>query len=154
MTNGLETLNPDFREVLLALVDARAAFVVVGAYALAVHGVPRATGDIDILVRPTPENAALVWQGLVAFGAPLGAAAVTREDFARRGMVYQIGLPPCRIDVLTEISGVTFEEAWDTRVTRTLAGRTIAFLGREALLRNKRASGRPRDLADADQLER
>jgi hypothetical protein len=153
MTGGLEALNPDFREVLMALTDAHAEFVVVGAYALAVHGIPRATGDIDILVRPTRENAALVWQGLVAFGAPLGAAGVAQADFARPGMVYQIGLPPRRIDVLTEISGVAFEEAWNTRVTRTLEGRTIAFLGREALVRNKRASGRPKDLTDADRLE-
>ena len=149
----LRGLNADFRDLLACLGREGVEFVVVGAYALAFHGIPRATGDIDIFVRATPANAERVWRALVAFGAPLAAAEVEATDFARPGMVYQIGLPPRRIDVMTEISGVPFEEAWDSRVTADLEGLPIAFIGREALIANKRASGRLRDLADVERLE-
>lgn len=149
----LPDLNADFRDLLVCLGREEVEYVLVGAYALALHGVPRATGDIDVLVRPTPENAERVWRALVGFGAPLGAARIEPRDFATPGLVYQIGLPPRRIDVLTEISGVSFDEAWATRVIAELDGRPVPFLGRATLIANKRASGRLKDLADVERLE-
>jgi hypothetical protein len=154
MTPSLDDLNPDFRDLLRALVDSQVEFVVIGAYALSFHGAPRASGDIDIFVKPSAENASRVWRGLAAFGAPVAAVGVTPEDFTKPDLVYQMGLPPRRIDILTSISGVSFDEAWDSRVPATLDGQTIHFIGREAFLRNKLAAGRPKDLADAARLKR
>jgi hypothetical protein len=148
----LEGLHEDFRDLLVLFADAGVEFVIVGAYALAFHGVPRASGDIDLLVRPSVENAQQVFDALARFGAPLHSGGVTAADFAQRGVVYQIGLPPRRIDVLTEISGVTFDEAWASRVVTEVEGRTVGFIGRAALLTNKEASGRPKDIADAARL--
>lgn len=147
-------LNVDFLDLLEAFARARVEFLVVGAHALAAHGIPRATGDLDVWVRATPENAVRVVAGLEAFGAPLSAHGVTAADFERLGTVYQMGLPPRRIDVLTQISGVTYEEALAGRVAVSIGGRSVFFLGREAMLRNKRAAGRPKDIVDADLLER
>lgn len=151
---SLDNLNEDFRDVLRLFSDGDVDFLLVGAYALALHGAPRASGDIDLFVRPSAENAAKVHAALVAFGAPLTEQFVTVDDFARPGVVYQIGLPPRRIDVLTEISGLSFDEAWATRETVSLEGRSIPFIGREAFIRNKEAAGRPKDLADAARLKR
>ena len=151
---SLEGLHEDFRELLVLLVEAGVEFVIVGAYALALHGAPRASGDIDLFVRPKRENAERVYQALARFGAPRDAANVAPDDFTRPGMVYQIGLPPRRIDILTEISGLTFDEVWASRETTELEGRRVAFIGREAFLRNKQAAGRPKDLADAARLRR
>jgi hypothetical protein len=148
----LEGLNEDFRDLLVLLVDAGVEFVIVGAYALAFHGAPRASGDIDLFVRPSRANASRGFSALARFGAPLEAAGLTAADFARPGTVYQIGLPPRRVDVLTEISGLTFDEAWASRVTAEVAGRTVSFIGRAALLRNKQATGRVKDAADAARL--
>ena len=145
--------NEDFLDVLRALVEAGAEFVVVGAHALAVHGVPRATGDLDVLVRPTRDNAARVFDALRAFGAPLEAHGVRTEDFEKPSTVYQVGLPPRRIDVLTAISAVSFDEAWSSRVDVEVEEMTIPFLGREALIANKRAAGRDKDLVDVRLLE-
>ena len=147
MTEHAE-LNEDFRDMLMCLADAEVEFVIVGAHALAAHGLPRATGDIDVLVRPTADNAARVIQALLAFGAPAAAHGVTADDFARPGQVYQLGLPPRRIDLLTSIDGVTFEEAFDTRMEARVSGLVLPFLSRDALIANKRAAGRPKDLAD------
>lgn len=149
----IEGLNPDFRDMLLALVGEDVDFVIVGAYALALHGVPRSTGDLDILVRPTEQNAERVWRALAAFGAPVETAGVTSADFATPGVVYQVGQPPRRIDILTEISGVTFEEAWASRESVSLEDRTIPFIGRAEFIRNKEATGRPKDLADVSRLK-
>lgn len=147
-------LNPDFLDLLDAFTKAQVEFIVVGAHALAAHGVVRATGDLDVWVRPSAENAARVVTGLTAFGAPLAQHGVSAADFAKVGTVYQMGLPPRRIDVLTQISGVEFAEAWADRTFVTVRGTPTAFLGREALLRNKRAAARPKDLVDVDLLER
>jgi hypothetical protein len=154
MTPSLDDLNPDFADLLRSLADSGVEFVVVGAYALSFHGAPRASGDIDIFVRPSPDNAAKIWRALFAFGAPLSAAGVVQADFEKPDLVYQIGLPPRRIDVLTSISGVSFEEAWSTRAAATVEGRTIHFIGRDMYVRNKLAAGRPKDLADAARLSR
>lgn len=146
-------MTGDWSDALLALRAARARFLVVGAHALAVHGVPRATQDLGVWVEATEENAERVWRALVEFGAPLTDLGITREDFVRPGTVIQIGLPPNRIDVLTEISGVgDFAVAWAGRVERTVRDVPIAFLGRESLLANKRAAGRLKDLADVEAL--
>lgn len=144
-------MNRDFAEMLAALSAAGAKYLVVGAHALAVHGRPRATGDLDIWIRPTPQNAAHVWSALEEFGAPLHV--LRREDLTSPGIVFQIGVPPNRIDILTEVTGLRFDEAWRDRVAVSLFGIEVPVLGREHLLRNKRAVGRPRDLADVAELE-
>jgi hypothetical protein len=145
-------VNEDFRDLLAAFLAAGVRFVVVGAHAMAVHGVPRATGDLDVWIDPDPENAERAWSAVVRFGAPMSSMGVTREDFARPDQVVQIGLPPRRIDVLTSISGVTFEDAWPDRVVHEIEGLAVPFLGRAALVRNKRASARAKDLADLEAL--
>lgn len=149
----LRGLNPDFRDVLMCFGREEVEYVLVGAYALAFHGVPRATGDIDVFVRPSPANAERTWRALVAFGAPLSSAGVEPKDFATPGLVYQIGIPPRRVDVLTAISGISFDEAWESRRTADLEGTPVSFIGRKALIANKRASGRLKDLADVERLE-
>ena len=144
-------MNRDFAEMLSALSEAGADFLVIGAHAVAVHAHPRATGDLDIWVRATPENAERVWTALVAFGAPLHQ--LTREDLASDDVVFQIGVAPNRIDLLTTIGGVRFDEAWPRRTTVELWGLSVPVIGREDLVRSKRAAGRPRDLADLAELE-
>ena len=151
---SLGSLNEDYRDVLLEFSDEGVEFLLVGAFAVAFHGVPRATGHMDVFVRASIENAKGVHAALVRFGAPLESACVAPADFEQPGMVYQMGLPPRRIDVLTEISGITFDEAWGSRDSAELEGRMIAIIGREDLLRNKEASGRPKDVADGSRLRR
>ena len=145
--------NEDFVDVLRCLAQEGCDCVIVGAYALAAHGIARATGDIDIFVRPTDDNAARVFQALTRFGAPLAAHGTTPRDFASAGTVYQLGLPPRRIDILTAISGVSFEEAVKDSVEGRVGAQVARCIGREAMIRNKRASGRTKDLADAEALE-
>ncbi|MEM1413901.1 MAG: hypothetical protein AAGH15_03330 [Myxococcota bacterium] len=128
-------------------------FIVVGAHALAAHGAPRATGDLDILVRPVPANAERVFRALVRFGAPVAAHGVGPEDFERPGTVYQLGLPPNRIDILTQLSGVDFEEAAREPVLGRLGPEPVRCIGLDAMIRNKRAAGRTKDIADAETLE-
>jgi hypothetical protein len=152
--SGQPLLQGDFADLLAALRAAGAEYLVVGAYAMAFHGVPRATGDLDVLVRPTADNAERVWRALEDFGAPLEATGLTPADLATPGTVYQMGLPPRRIDLLTSISGVSFEEAWATRADLSIAGTIVPIIGRDALVRNKRATGRAKDLADLEILER
>ena len=146
-----QLLNPDFKDMLSGLKEAEADYLIVGAYALAAHGYPRATGDLDIWVRPTPENSIRVWRALAAFGAPV--SQLSPDDLSNRGVVFQIGLAPRRIDVLTSISGVEFEIAWRNRMTFRMDGMEVQVIGRDDLLVNKRASGRPKDLADAATLD-
>ncbi len=142
----------DFRDLLAELVRAEARFLVVGAHALGVHGVPRATVDLDVWIDTSPENAKRVWTALAAFGAPLDALQIREADLTRPDMVAQFGLPPYRIDILTGISGVSFAEAWDGRVEELFDDVRVPFIGRAALIRNKRASGRTKDLADLEAL--
>ena len=144
-------LNPNFKDMLLALNDAGAEYLVVGAYALAVHGNVRATGDIDIWVRPTAENASKVWQALEVFRAP--KRNLSLEDLCDPDVVYQVGVAPFRIDFLTSIDGVTFDDAWANRRDTTFDGVHIMVIGRNELIENKKVSGRPKDLADAAWLE-
>lgn len=146
-------MSRDMREMLDALSGAGVEFLVVGAFAMAAHGVPRATGDIDIWIRPEPENARRVIEALASFGAPLGAHGVSAGDFGRTGLVYQLGVPPNRIDLLTSIDGLGFDEAWPRRASGHLLGRVVPILSREDIVRNKRASGRAKDLIDIELLE-
>lgn len=126
--------------------------MVVGAYALAAHERPRATGDIDIWVRPAPNNASRVWAALVRFGAPLNE--LTLEDLSAPGITFQMGMEPKRIDILTSISGVTFDEAWPNRIYVEHDDVRYAVIGKTDLIRNKRAAGRPKDLVDVTNLVR
>lgn len=145
-------MNDDFRDLLAALLEAGARFLVVGAHAMAVHGVPRATGDLDVWIDADEANGERVWTALLRFGAPVAAVGVRREDLTRADTVIQIGLPPRRIDLLTSITGVGFDEAWPARVTHRVSDLAIPFLGRAELVRNKRALGRAKDLADIEAL--
>jgi len=144
-------VNPDFCDMLSALCEEDVEFLLVGAYALAVHGYPRATGDLDIWVRPSADNAARVWNALKRFRAPF--FDLTPEDLQTPGTVFQIGNAPRRIDILTSISGVEFEEAWPERIAAEVEGSCFGVIGRPHLLQNKKAAGRPKDLADVAWLE-
>ncbi len=145
-------LNPDFKDMLSALSEANVDYLVVGAYAMAAHGYPRATGDLDLWVRPTAENAEKVWKALSAFGAPV--SKLSAHDFSTPEIVYQIGIAPRRIDILTSISGVAFNHAWSRRISIELDGLTVPIIGRSDLLANKRAAGRSKDVADVERLDR
>ncbi len=143
-------MNRDFVEMLSALSAAGARFLIVGAHALAAHGAPRATGDLDIWIHATKENAARVLAALQAFGAPL--FDLTESDLCAKDTVFQIGLPPSRIDILTGISGVLFEGAWERRIEVAVGDLRVATIGRADFIANKRAAGRPRDLLDLELL--
>lgn len=145
-------MNEDFLDFLRALVGERVRFLLVGAHALSVHGVPRATGDLDVWIDVEADNVSRVWSALRAFGAPMEELGITLNDLARPDTVVQFGLPPRRIDVLTGLTGLDFESAWNGRDIRAIEGMQIAFLGRGALIENKRATGRLKDLADLEAL--
>lgn len=145
--------NTDFLDLADALLAAKADFLVVGAFALAQHGLLRATADIDFVVRASPENARRVIEALRVFGAPLASVGVGEADFATPGKTYQMGIKPRRIDILTELSGVSFDAAWSGRLTKKVFGRELPFIGVAELRQNKVASGRPKDLADAAWLD-
>lgn len=145
--------HEDFVDLVSCLNAEGCDFVVVGAHALAAHGSPRATGDLDLFVRPARGNAERVIRALARFGAPLGAHGVSIEDFVVPGMVYQIGLPPRRIDLLTELSGISFDDAVSDPLTGHLGSEPVRYIGLEAMLANKRACGRSKDMADVEVLE-
>jgi MFS family permease len=149
---GAMTLNRDFRDLFAALSEAGARYLLVGGYAVAFHAEPRFTKDLDVWAESTPENAVRVLQALRAFGAAVGD--LTAADLTRPGLVFQIGVPPNRIDVVTSIDGVTFGEAWAGQVETTYGDQTVPVIGRRHLIQNKRASGRPQDLLDIELLER
>ncbi len=144
-------MNPDFRDMLSALNAEGAEYLLVGAYALAVHGMPRATGDIDLWVRPSAANAQRVLSALRRFGAPL--ADLSEADLMAPGTVFQVGVAPRRIDLLTSIDAVEFDEAWRNRLLTSLEGIEVPVLSRSDFVRNKRALGRPKDLADVAWIE-
>jgi hypothetical protein len=144
-------LNQDFVDLLRSFVDGDVRFLLVGAYAVGVHGHVRTTVDMDVWIDATPENAERAYAALAAFGAPL--AHLTKEDLSRPGIIFQMGVPPRRIDIITVISGVSFAEAWPHRIRGSYAGVEFPVIGSAELLRNKRATGRPKDLIDVDALE-
>jgi predicted nucleotidyltransferase len=144
-------LNEDYKEMLQCLLEENVRFLLVGAYAVAVYGYPRATKDIDIFVRAAPENASSLMKALARFGAPL--SGVSESDFSTEGIVFQIGNSPRRIDILTRISGVEFERAYANRKTISVAGMDVPIISLEDLIANKRATGRTQDLADVEKLQ-
>lgn len=144
-------LQRDLREFVELLNSLQVEFIVVGGHAVAFHGHPRFTGDIDFLVAPTPANAARLVEALQRFG--FGALGLVADDFLRRDRVIQLGRPPNRIDLLTSISGVEFADAWSGRIAGHLDDLPVSYLGLSDLLQNKRAAGRVKDLADVAKLE-
>lgn len=144
-------MNPHFSEMLSALSAEDAEFLVVGAFALSAHGYVRATGDLDLWVRCSSENAERVMRAITRFGAPL--QDLTLDDLNTLDIVFQIGVAPVRIDILTSIAGVDFDEAWADRVLTRFDGNDYPTLSRDHLLQNKRAAARPKDLNDVLWLE-
>lgn len=145
-------LTKDSREFVECLRSNKVEFLIVGAIAVAWHGFPRYSGDVDFLVRPSHENALRLIAALEQFG--FGGLGLTVDDFSREDRVIQLGVEPNRIDLMTSISGMPFDEAWASRIPAVIDGVQIDVIGREALIRNKRASGRSKDLIDAAELER
>ena len=144
-------LNPDWSEFLRALIVHRVRFLLIGGHAVAGHAEPRLTEDIDVLVEPTAENGQRLHAALAAFG--FGSVAPPAEQLAEPDKVFMLGRKPWRIDILTTIAGVSFEEAWAGRVPADFAGGPLFVIGREALIKNKRAAGRDKDLLDVALLE-
>jgi hypothetical protein len=146
-------IGDDWFDLLTEFRDAGVRFLVVGAHAMAVHGFPRATQDLDVWLDPTSDNAARAIEALARFGAPIGALGISIEDLSTPGLVVQLGLPPNRVALLTSISGVDyFDSAWQGRSEHDIRGTSVPFLDRTRLRQNKRASGRPKDLADLETL--
>lgn len=146
-------MNEDFLELLSSLLGAEARFLVIGAYAVGVHGRPRATKDLDVWIDATAENAPRVLEALRKFGAPLGD--LSSSDLDHVGTGFKMGIPPRRIDILTQIEGLTFAEAWPNRIEAEFGeGVRCPVIGLADILTNKRAAGRPQDLADVAVLER
>jgi predicted nucleotidyltransferase len=143
-------IYPDFRDMLASLNSRRVEFIVVGAYALAHHGIPRNTGDLDLFVRPTPDNASRLLEALQDFG--FGSLGLKQEDFTEPGQVVQLGYPPVRIDLLTSITGVPWEQAHAGSVEGEYGGVAVRVIGRKDLAANKKATGRTKDLADLETL--
>ena len=144
-------LNSDFRDILSAFCEEKVEFMLVGAYAVAAHGLPRATGDIDLWVKCSEKNAERVWAAIMNFGAPL--ANISKQDFITRGNVVQIGVMPRRIDILTQITGIEYEEAEQQLITIEIEGLAIPVIGLAHLVQNKSAVGRPQDKADVARLQ-
>jgi hypothetical protein len=144
--------NPDFRDLFAALSAQGADFLVVGGHAVMLYTQPRYTKDLDVWVRPTRENAEKVFRALADFGAPLTGVQI--DDFATPGTIFQIGVAPNRIDVLTSLEGLEFDSAWSSRTKSTYGGVPIGVLSADDLITNKRAVARPQDLLDVDALTR
>lgn len=145
-------LHQDIRQFIELCLSQKVDFLLVGGYALAFHGAPRFTEDIDLLLLVSAENAEKIFQVLTDFG--FGNVGLNEEDFLEPGQVIQLGRSPNRVDLLTGISGVTWEEAWKSRIPVSLDGLEIAAIGKEELIRNKLATGRPQDFADVARLKK
>ena len=143
-------LNEDYKEMLQLLLEEKASFMVVGAYAMAAHGFPRATGDLDIWVDPSPRNSKGVFRSLARFGASL--TGVHEHDLTLPGTIYQIGIVPRRIDIITSIDGVGYEEARPKAVVVDLEGLPVPILSLDHLIKNKESTGREKDALDAKTL--
>lgn len=145
-------VNRDFRDLFAALNDADVRYLVVDAHAVAYYAEPRFTKDLDVWVDPSPANAIRVMVALQAFGAPL--AGISESDFAEPGVTLQIGVAPNRIDIATDIDGVTFETAWPSRTDAQFGDQRVWIIGRDDLVANKKTAGRPQDLLDLATLAR
>ena len=144
-------MNPDFKELLLIFNAHNVEYLIVGAHALAAYGHVRATKDLDVWVKPSRKNAEEVLNALSDFGAPL--RDLTIDDLSKTGTIFQIGIPPLRIDIITEIDGVNFEDAWPARFQTSLGGVPAFVISREHLITNKKTAARLQDLADVEKLE-
>ena len=144
--------NSDFSDLLAALNAAGAEYLVVGAHALAAHGHPRASKDLDVWVHATAENAERSYRALASFGAPLDDLRV--DDLATAGTIFQIGVEPVRVDIITSIGGVEFGEARPDRISADYGDQSVSVISRRHLIQNKKAVGRPQDVADVDALEK
>ncbi|OGS21703.1 MAG: hypothetical protein A2252_11470 [Elusimicrobia bacterium RIFOXYA2_FULL_39_19] len=144
-------LNEDYKEMLRAFTGNKVKFLVVGAYAMGVYGYPRATGDFDIWVEATPENSKNIYKALKQFGAPL--AEISTATFAEKGIVFQIGVAPRRIDVLTQIDGVNFKQAYKAKEEVVIDGTKIPFLSKKHLIKNKKTTYREKDRIDINCLK-
>jgi hypothetical protein len=143
---------PNHKDLITSLSDAGARFLVVGGYAVGSYGYARYTGDLDVWIDTSSENVDIVWRVLVEFGAPMGP--LKPEDLKDPNLILQLGIPPERVDILCSVSGLLFEKAWEHRQVRDVMGLAIPFLSKQDLIDNKRATGRPKDLADIDWLEK
>jgi len=144
-------LNPDWSEFLRLLLSHHVRFVIVGGHAVAGHGEPRLTEDLDVFVEVSPENAARIRDALTDFG--MGDSVPSQEALLERGRIWMIGRKPRRIDILSEIDGVTFEECWRGHTEAEFSPQALPVIGRAELIKNKRASGRAKDLGDLERLE-
>jgi hypothetical protein len=144
-------LNEDYKEMLQILLKNRVDFLVVGAYAMGVHGYPRATGDFDLWIATSPENSVSVYNSLKEFGAPL--SEINKDTFCEEGIVFQIGVAPRRIDIITKIDGVNFENACQTKINVEIEGISIPFISKDNLIKNKESTGREKDKLDAGYLK-
>lgn len=142
-------IHPDFRDFIKSLQDSNVTFLIVGAYALARHGAPRFTGDLDVWIKPDADNAHALLTALQNFG--FSSLKITEEDILS-GQTIQLGYPPVRIDLLTKLTGLATDEIWDGKVEGSFGDLTVYYLGKECLIKNKRAIGRNKDLADIDSI--
>ncbi len=144
-------LNKDYKEMLQILLDNKAKFLVVGAYAMGAYGYPRATGNFDVWVEASDENAKNVYLSLAQFGAPLGE--LTERTFCEKGVIFQIGVAPRRIDIITRIDGVEFDKAYAERQEIEVDDIRIPFISKENLIKNKMSTGRKKDRLDVEYLQ-
>jgi len=144
-------LNEDYKDMLQSLLDNEVEFLIVGAYALAAYGYPRATGDFDIWVGTSLENSKKILSALTSFGSPI--SGLTENTFMQKGIVFQIGVAPRRIDLITHIDGVDFNKAYSSRTIIVMEGLNLPFISKENLIKNKKSTGRDKDLVDAKHLE-
>ena len=145
-------LNEDYRDILQIFSEEKIKFIVVGAYALGVHGIPRATGDIDIFVKPDKENSNKIYNALLRFGAPV--AEISPDDFKDEGVIFQIGVVPRRIDIITSIDGIDFNDTYSDNLMTDVDGIIVPILSARALIKNKEAAGRDKDLLDVKLLKK
>lgn len=142
--------NKDYKEMLSILLEEKVEFVLIGAYSIAIYGLPRATGDLDIFVNPTKENSGKIYKALARFGAPM--KEITKDTFIEKDTIFQIGVIPCRIDIINQIDGVTFKECFDAKVIVKIAGLDIPVISKSHLIKNKQATGRMKDQVDVNWL--
>jgi len=142
--------QPDFKDLLALFNKHQVEYLVVGGYALAFHGAPRYTGDMDILVRPNSANALRIMAALSEFG--FGSVGLTTADFEKESVLIQLGVPPVRVDIITSLTGVLWKEAYRNRETGKYGDVPVFFIGRKQFITNKKAMGRKRDLADLEAL--
>ncbi len=144
-------LNKDYKEMLQSLLDNEVKFLIVGAYAMGAYGYPRATGDLDIWVDASSENSHKIYKSLSQFGSPL--SDINKETFTEKGIVFQVGIAPRRIDILTQIDGVSFKEAYEAKEEIKIEDLKVPFISKEKFIKNKLATGREKDRLDAEYLK-